>query len=115
MTISFSQQELNQYLTNIGASSTALGEVQKQLDDFKGHFNTVDETLVQPHWDRAVNDEHLRGMNDTVVNLIEQIDGDFAELKKRQEELAGELSSFIQANVDNEQKAEAAVEAVEGE
>ena len=115
MTISFSQQELNQYLINIGASSTALGEVQNQLDELKGHFNTVDETLVQPHWDKAVNGEHLSDMNDTVVKLIEQIDGDFAELKKRQEELSGELSSFIQANVDNEQKAEAVVEATEGD
>lgn len=115
MAISFSQQELNQYLTNIGASASALGEVQGQLDEFKRHFNTVDETLVQPHWDKVVNGELLSGMNDTVVKLIEQIDGDFAELKKRQEELSGELSSFIQANVDNEQKTEAAVEATEGE
>lgn len=115
MTISFSQQELRRYLSNIGSSTDALKDVQTQLSDFKGHFNTVDETLVQGHWDSAVNGDHLEGMNDVVVALIDEIDTNFSELKKRQEELSEELSTFIQANIENEQKTEAAVEAVEGE
>lgn len=115
MTISFSQQQVNQFVANINSSAGSLKAVQQNLNDFKDQFNKVDVTLVGGQWDNEVDGNNLSGMNNTVIELIGKIDADFQELAHRQEELSEELSLFMQANIEVEQEAENAVESADGE
>jgi len=69
--------------------------------------------LVQNHWDKRVNNEHLKKLNDTATNLIDEIDENFSELAQRQENVAQLLITFAQENAANEEESTAAINAEE--
>lgn len=115
MTISFSQTQLNSIVNAVDSSTSSLKDVEGQLDGFKSQFNKPGATLVQGQWDRQVNENHLQSINDEIVKLVEEIHNDFQELAKRQEELAGKLVEFAQANLVNEEDTVQAIGNTDGE
>lgn len=113
--IHFSQQELAQIANNIESSTESLKQVQKVLTDLKAEFNKTNTTLVQEHWDKRVNNEHLKKLNDIATKLVDEIDENFSELAQRQETITQLIITFAQENAANEEESAAAINAEETE